>query len=157
MNPGPAPVEVYAVADALVAPDFKDAGLLDTAIVVIRFENGSIATAEASFSAAYGYDVRGRDLRVGRDGDGRRRAADSVDATLHTPTALSSRDRALATSSSSSTPTPPSSPSSSPPSARGATPAVTGHDARRALAVALACIESVQHRTRPGEAGSVSR
>ena len=56
---GARPVEVHAYADALVAPDFKDAGLLDTAVVTIRFDNGAIATAEASFSAAYGYDVRG--------------------------------------------------------------------------------------------------
>ena len=47
------------MADALVAPDFKDAGLLDTAVVTIRYDNGAIAVAEASFSAAYGYDVRG--------------------------------------------------------------------------------------------------
>ncbi len=58
-NPGSRPVEVHAYADALVAPDFKEAGLLDTAVVTIRFDNGAIATAEASFSAAYGYDVRG--------------------------------------------------------------------------------------------------
>ncbi len=58
-NSGARPVEVHAYADALVAPDFKDAGLLDTAVVTIRFDNGAIATAEASFSAAYGYDVRG--------------------------------------------------------------------------------------------------
>jgi myo-inositol 2-dehydrogenase / D-chiro-inositol 1-dehydrogenase len=58
-NPGSRPVEVHAYADALVAPGFKDAGLLDTAVVAIRFDNGAIATAEASFSAAYGYDVRG--------------------------------------------------------------------------------------------------
>jgi myo-inositol 2-dehydrogenase/D-chiro-inositol 1-dehydrogenase len=58
-NPGSRPVEVHAFADALVAPGFKDAGLLDTAVVTIRFDNGAIATAEASFSAAYGYDVRG--------------------------------------------------------------------------------------------------
>ena len=50
---------MHAFADALVAPDFKDAGLLDTAVVTIRFDNGAIAIAEASFSAAYGYDVRG--------------------------------------------------------------------------------------------------
>src|SRR3954470_457975 len=58
-NAGSRPVEVHAFADALVAPDFKDAGLLDTAVVTIRFDNGAIGTAEASFSAAYGYDVRG--------------------------------------------------------------------------------------------------
>lgn len=59
LNPGAQPVEVHAFAEALVAPAFKDAGLLDTAVVTIRFDNGAIATAEASFSAAYGYDVRG--------------------------------------------------------------------------------------------------
>ena len=52
-------VSVFAAADALVAPEFRDSGLLDTAIVTIRYDNGAIATAEASFSAAYGYDVRG--------------------------------------------------------------------------------------------------
>jgi myo-inositol 2-dehydrogenase/D-chiro-inositol 1-dehydrogenase len=59
LNPGAEPVEVYTKADALVAPDFKDNGLLDTAVVMITFDNGAIATAEANFSAAYGYDVRG--------------------------------------------------------------------------------------------------
>jgi myo-inositol 2-dehydrogenase/D-chiro-inositol 1-dehydrogenase len=59
LNPGASAVEVHAFADALVAPEFKDAGLLDTALVTIRFTNGALATAEASFSASYGYDVRG--------------------------------------------------------------------------------------------------
>ncbi len=59
LNPGAEPVSVYATADALVAPDFKATGLLDTAVVVLTFDNGAIAIAEASFSAAYGYDVRG--------------------------------------------------------------------------------------------------
>jgi myo-inositol 2-dehydrogenase / D-chiro-inositol 1-dehydrogenase len=59
LNLNAEPVEVYAAADALVAPSYKAKGLLDTAVVVVRFENGAIATAEASFSAAYGYDVRG--------------------------------------------------------------------------------------------------
>jgi len=59
LNPGARAVEVGVMADALVAPDFKDSGLLDTAVVTIRYDNGAIATAEASFSAVYGYDVRG--------------------------------------------------------------------------------------------------
>lgn len=59
LNQGSRPVEVFAVADALVRPDCKDTGHLDTAVVTIRFENGAIATAEANFSALYGYDVRG--------------------------------------------------------------------------------------------------
>ncbi|MFC9506058.1 Gfo/Idh/MocA family oxidoreductase [Streptomyces sp. NPDC057002] len=42
----------------VVRPDFKDRGLLDTAIVTVRFGNGALATAEATFQAVYGYDVR---------------------------------------------------------------------------------------------------
>lgn len=59
LNPGARAVDVLATADALVAPDFRDSGHLDTAVVVIRYDNGAIAVAEASFAAAYGYDVRG--------------------------------------------------------------------------------------------------
>jgi myo-inositol 2-dehydrogenase / D-chiro-inositol 1-dehydrogenase len=59
LNPGAEPVDVYAVADALAYPDFKDQGLQDTAVVLVRFDNGAIATAEASFNAVYGYDIRG--------------------------------------------------------------------------------------------------
>lgn len=58
-NPNAKPISVYAVADALVRPDFKDKGLLDTSVVTIRFDNGAIAIAEANFQALYGYDVRG--------------------------------------------------------------------------------------------------
>lgn len=58
-NSGAEPVSVHAVADALVEPDLKKSGLLDTAVVTIRYDNGAIAVAEASFSALYGYDVRG--------------------------------------------------------------------------------------------------
>lgn len=53
------PVTVYAAADALVAPEAKASGFLDSAVVTIRYDNGAIATAEASFSASYGYDLRG--------------------------------------------------------------------------------------------------
>ncbi|HWS31195.1 MAG TPA: Gfo/Idh/MocA family oxidoreductase, partial [Actinoplanes sp.] len=59
LNPGAHAVDVLATADALIAPGHRDAGHLDTAVVVIRYSNGAIATAEASFAAAYGYDVRG--------------------------------------------------------------------------------------------------
>ncbi|MDX6249522.1 MAG: myo-inositol 2-dehydrogenase / D-chiro-inositol 1-dehydrogenase [Kribbellaceae bacterium] len=58
LNEGAEPVEVYTKADALVAPQYKKDGLLDTAVVMITFDNGAIATAEANFSALYGYDVR---------------------------------------------------------------------------------------------------
>ncbi|WP_433556070.1 Gfo/Idh/MocA family oxidoreductase [Pseudonocardia xinjiangensis] len=59
LNPGAGAVEVYATADALVEPVWKDRGLLDTAVVTVKFNNGAIGIAEACFQAAYGYDVRG--------------------------------------------------------------------------------------------------
>ncbi|MGO1591293.1 MAG: Gfo/Idh/MocA family oxidoreductase [Ancrocorticia sp.] len=59
LNEGAEPVEVYAVADALVAPEAKGTGFFDSSVVIIRYSNGAMATAEASFSAMYGYDLRG--------------------------------------------------------------------------------------------------
>jgi myo-inositol 2-dehydrogenase/D-chiro-inositol 1-dehydrogenase len=59
LNAGSEPIDVYAVADALVAPQARESGFQDSAVVVIRFDNGAIATAEASFCAMYGYDLRG--------------------------------------------------------------------------------------------------
>ena len=59
LNPGAQTVEVTAHADCLVVPEAAETGFLDTAVVTIRFDNGALATAEASFSASYGYDVRG--------------------------------------------------------------------------------------------------
>ena len=55
---GAEPVEVYAVADALILPDWKSRGMLDTAVVSVRYDSGAMATADASFQAVYGYDVR---------------------------------------------------------------------------------------------------
>jgi myo-inositol 2-dehydrogenase/D-chiro-inositol 1-dehydrogenase len=75
LNPGTGAVEVFATADALVEPGWRDRGLLDTAVVVVRFDNGAVGTAEACFEAAYGYDVRGEVLGSGgmaTMGDGRR-------------------------------------------------------------------------------------
>src|SRR3954469_11821246 len=76
-NGGSEPVEVYASADALVAPEFKAAGLLDTAVVLITYDNGARGVAEASFSASYGYDIRGEvfgSAGMVTVGDGRRTA-----------------------------------------------------------------------------------
>ena len=133
---------MYATADALVAPDFKDRGLLDTAVVVITFDNGARAVAEASFSAAYGYDVRAEvfgSAGMVTVGDGARSSLRTFTAAgrrvRHRPRRRRADDRRLHRASSSSSP---------PPSARAGSPSVTGHDARRALAVALACVESVQ-------------
>ncbi|HEX5535069.1 MAG TPA: Gfo/Idh/MocA family oxidoreductase [Actinomycetales bacterium] len=141
LNPGARAVSVYATADALVAPSFKDAGLLDTAVVVVTFDNGAIAVAEASFSASYGYDVRGevfgsrgmatvgdaaRTSMRHLDGSGLHAEAVRGDVELfldaytaefvHFADAVRERRR----------------------------PAVTGEDARRALVLALASIESVE-------------
>ena len=55
---GAEPVEVHAMADALILPDWKSRGLLDTALVSLRYDSGAMATADASFQAVYGYDVR---------------------------------------------------------------------------------------------------
>ena len=141
LNPGAKPTQVYAVADALVRPDFKDRGLLDTAVVNIRFDNGAIATAEANFQAVYGYDVRGEVfgskgmlqagninvnncVRYTADGisiDTARRDTDLLrDAYV---AELTDFVRCVAT---------------------GETPKATGEDARNALEIALACIASVQ-------------
>lgn len=58
LNPGAKAVDVVATGDALVHPAERERGHLDTAVVVVRYSNGAIAVAEASFAAAYGYDVR---------------------------------------------------------------------------------------------------
>jgi myo-inositol 2-dehydrogenase/D-chiro-inositol 1-dehydrogenase len=74
LNPGARAVEVHAVADALVAPEWRHRGLLDTAVVTVRFDNGAIGVAEACFEATYGYDVRGEAFGSGgmaTMGDGR--------------------------------------------------------------------------------------
>jgi myo-inositol 2-dehydrogenase/D-chiro-inositol 1-dehydrogenase len=55
---GAEPVEVYAMADALILPEWKSRGLLDTAVVTLRYDSGAMATADTSFQAVYGYDVR---------------------------------------------------------------------------------------------------
>lgn len=141
LNPGAKPTQVYAVADALVRPDFKDRGLLDTAVVNIRFDNGAIATAEANFQAVYGYDVRGEVfgskgmLQAGNMNVNNcvryTEEGISIDTARHDTDLL--RDayvaeltdfvRCVAT---------------------GETPKATGEDARNALEIALACIASVQ-------------
>ncbi len=141
LNPGASPVEVYATADALVAPAFKDAGLLDTAMVVVTFDNGARAVAEASFSATYGYDVRAevfgsrgmvtagegaRTAMVLRDAAGLRQDTARGDVELMLDSYVGELVEFTAAAR------------------EGRAPYVTGADARRALSVAVACIESMQ-------------
>jgi myo-inositol 2-dehydrogenase / D-chiro-inositol 1-dehydrogenase len=140
LNPGAEPVEVFAMADALIRPDFKDRGLLDTAIVTIRFDNGALATAEASFQAIYGYDVRGEVLGSAgmlTVGDLR-----STHLTAYGPRGITAdcvtydqdlfRDAYTAELADFTDCV-----------RTGRTPAVTGQDARAALSIARAAIQSV--------------
>src|SRR6195952_343635 len=140
LNPGAEPVEVFATATALVEPGWRDRGLLDTAVVLVRFDNGAVGTAEACFQASYGYDVRGEVFGSGgmaTMGDGRRtgmvfssalgQSADTMrgdQELLHGAyvAELASFTDAVRTS---------------------APVSVTGHDARSALEIALAAAESV--------------
>ena len=75
LNPGATAVEVFATATALVEPDWKDRGLLDTAVVVVRFDNGAVGTAEACFEAVLRVRRPRRGLRLRRDGHHGRRPA----------------------------------------------------------------------------------
>src|SRR5512132_3236416 len=141
LNPGAEAVEVYAVADALAYPDFKDQGLQDTAVVLVRFDNGAIATAEASFNAVYGYDIRGEvfgSAGMVTAGDIRRTSATyhsadgvvadtwrrNIDLFHDAYTAQLVDFIACART--------------------GATSKATGEDARAALAIALGAIRSVE-------------
>ncbi|CAN7381654.1 Gfo/Idh/MocA family oxidoreductase [Pararhizobium sp. LjRoot235] len=143
LNPGAKPVEVTAVADALVRPDFADKGFHDTAVVTVRFDNGSIAVAEANFCAMYGYDIRGEVFGSGgmvTMGDVRRSSMTlfdkkgvsndtwrrDTDHFVHGYTAqLAAFVEAIRT---------------------GEVTGPTGEDARNALAIALACVGSVSER-----------
>lgn len=50
--------EVYAVGKNLVDPAIGEAGDIDSAVVILRFENDVTAVIENSRQAAYGYDQR---------------------------------------------------------------------------------------------------
>jgi myo-inositol 2-dehydrogenase/D-chiro-inositol 1-dehydrogenase len=140
-NPGAEPVEAYAVADALVRPDWRDRGLLDTSVVLVRFDNGAMATAEASFQAVYGYDVRGEVFgsagmvtagEVRRSAMAHYRAEGVTSPTVRLNTELfhgayTAELVAFVEAVRTGSPAGP-----------------TGTDARRALSVALAAIESVR-------------
>ena len=51
-------VEIYASAGVMVDPEIGNAGDVDTALIVLRFENGVIGTIDNSRRAVYGYDQR---------------------------------------------------------------------------------------------------
>ena len=129
------------MADALIAPQFKSQGLLDTAVVTLRFDNGAIATAEASFQAVYGYDVRGEVfgskgmLSMGslNDCDLVRYLAEGIQADTQRMDTDLLRDAYIAELNHFVDCL-----------RSGAKPLASGEDARAALAIARACIESYQ-------------
>ncbi|WP_030443468.1 Gfo/Idh/MocA family oxidoreductase [Actinoplanes subtropicus] len=141
LNPGARPVDVYAVADALVAPAYKASGLLDTSVVVIRFDNGAIATAEANFSAAYGYDVRGEVFGSA----GMVTAGAHAQTSMRHYTASGIRQQTVRGDAALFHDAYTAEMAAFIGAARNdTTPEVTGHDARAALVLALAAIESVK-------------
>jgi predicted dehydrogenase len=153
LNPGAEAAQVYASASALVEPDWRDRGLLDTAVVVVRFDNGAVGVAEACFEAAYGYDVRGEVL--GSDGmatmgDGRRTGMVFSGAAGRSVETVRSDQELLADAYVAEL-------TAFVDAVRAGTPApVGGDDARAALAIALAAAESVR-TSRPVGIGEVAR
>lgn len=141
LNPGARPVRVTAIADALVRPDAKGIGHLDTAVATIQFDNGAIATTEANFSALYGYDVRGEvfgSAGMVTAGSGRNSSMTVYSAAgMHADTSRSDTELLRQAYIGEFT--------AFADAVRFGTPAVvTGHDARVALEIALACIRSVE-------------
>jgi myo-inositol 2-dehydrogenase/D-chiro-inositol 1-dehydrogenase len=55
---GEEPVEVHAIASALVSEQISAAGDYDTSIVTMRFASGALASIENSRRSGFGYDVR---------------------------------------------------------------------------------------------------
>ncbi|MGM0838473.1 MAG: inositol 2-dehydrogenase [Bacillota bacterium] len=51
-------VEVYVQGACLVDPVFADNGDIDTAVITLKFENGTIGVIDNSRKAVYGYDQR---------------------------------------------------------------------------------------------------
>jgi myo-inositol 2-dehydrogenase/D-chiro-inositol 1-dehydrogenase len=150
-NEGAEPVGVYAVADALVEPALRDQGFLDTAVVTVRYSNGAIAVAEANFSALYGYDVRGEVfgskgmVQAGRSTEtaARRYTAEGLAADTPRLNVELFRD-AYTDELADFTAVVRARRDGTPPPSADFTLTPGAADARRALAVALACIESVK-------------
>jgi len=141
LNPGAEAVEVHAYADALVAPGWRDRGLLDTAVVTVRFDNGAVGVAEACFEAAYGYDVRAEVFGSGGMatlGDGRRTGMVFSSAGGQSVDTVRSDQELLADAYVAEL-------AAFVGAVRAGTPApVGGEDARAALAIALAAAGSVR-------------
>ncbi|MEA5454115.1 Gfo/Idh/MocA family oxidoreductase [Sinomonas sp. JGH33] len=160
-NSAAEPVSVHVTADALVEPGFKGAGFLDTAVVTVRYSNGAIAVAEAHFSALYGYDVRGEVF--GSAGMVQAGRATATAAVRYGATGLSAETPRLNIELFADAYTAELADFAEHVRARRDGAAAPDHgvpltpgllDARRALAVALACIESAQTGLPAAVAGS---
>jgi len=141
LNPGANAVEVFATATALVEPGWKERGLLDTAVVVVRFDNGAVGTAEACFEATYGYDVRGEVFGSGGMatlGDGRRTGMVFSGPSGRSAVTVRSDQELLAGAYTAELAAFVDAVRSN------ATAPVTGADARASLEIALAAAESVK-------------
>ncbi len=55
---GEEPVEIFAMASALVSDEIRAASDVDTSIVSLRFPSGALASIENSRRSGFGYDVR---------------------------------------------------------------------------------------------------
>lgn len=51
-------VEVYAVGSVLVDPEIGEAGDVDSAVIVLKFENGALGVIDNSRKSGYGWDQR---------------------------------------------------------------------------------------------------
>lgn len=55
---GEEPLEIFAMASALVSDDIRAANDVDTSVVTMKFQSGAIASIENSRRSGFGYDVR---------------------------------------------------------------------------------------------------
>ena len=55
---GEEPVEVFAMASCLIAPEIRALGEVDTAVLVLRTASGRLGQINNSWRATYGYDQR---------------------------------------------------------------------------------------------------
>ena len=137
-------VEVYATAASLVAPADGGNGEPDTAVSVLRFASGAVATIDNSRRATYGYDQRAEvfgsggmvsagnvleDQAVVANGAGIRGAVTQNFFLQRYADAYADELEAFAAAVRSGGPSP-----------------VTGYDGRIAVAIAIAAQESVRHR-----------
>lgn len=137
-------VEVYATAASLVAPADGGNGEPDTAVSVLRFATGAVATIDNSRRATYGYDQRAEvfgsggmvsagnvleDQAVVANGAGIRGAVTQNFFLQRYADAYADELEAFAAAVRSGGPSP-----------------VTGYDGRIAVAIAIAAQESVRQR-----------